>query len=455
MPRRVTLIGFLALVLVVPGVLVAATHSNPAVITIRDRVPSPASGGAVTINDSGSPPTTASPYPSTAEVIGGSGTITTMSVSLFGFNHAKPDDVDVLLVGPTGANIVLMSDSCGSTATGPINISFADGAAGILPDEGPCAGGAYKPFDWLDGIDTFPAPAPAPSTHMSLGLAFGGTDPNGTWSLYVVDDSAAGAGSFTSWSVNITTNGPAAPTAASPYPSNISVSGETPTPTGITVTLSGLAHTFFADIDVLLAGPTGVNLILMSDVCGNGELSARTFTFSDAAASAMTVVGPCPSGTYKPTNFFVDVFPAPAPAPSANTALSAFDGLDPNGTWSLYVVDDASSDSGKIGGGWSLTISGPTAVSVRALSARARPGSVTVSWSTGAETEITGFNVYRGNIRVNASLIHARASGTSAGRSYSLVDRNVRAGASYSYRLQVVKLDGSRVSAGSTSLTAR
>ena len=38
------------------------------------------------------------------------------------------------------------------------------------------------------------------------------------------------------------------------------------------------------------------------------------------------------------------------------SALSVFDGTDPNGTWKLYVVDDAADDTGAITGGWSLHI---------------------------------------------------------------------------------------------------
>ena len=66
------------------------------------------------------------------------------------------------------------------------------------------------------------------------------------------------------------------------------------------------------------------------------------------------------SGSYKPTNNSLgnpDAFPAPAPAPSVNTTLAAaFSGTAPNGTWSLYIVDDTTGDVGSISGGWSLTI---------------------------------------------------------------------------------------------------
>jgi hypothetical protein len=50
-----------------------------------------------------------------------------------------------------------------------------------------------------------------------------------------------------------------------------------------------------------------------------------------------------------------DIFPgAPPGAPAA--ALATFAGTDPNGAWRLFVVDDAGIDSGRIAGGWSLSL---------------------------------------------------------------------------------------------------
>jgi hypothetical protein len=42
-----------------------------------------------------------------------------------------------------------------------------------------------------------------------------------------------------------------------------------------------------------------------------------------------------------------DPFAAPAPTPVfENILFSVFDGEDPNGTWSLYIMDDAGGDAG-------------------------------------------------------------------------------------------------------------
>jgi subtilisin-like proprotein convertase family protein len=148
------------------------------------------------------------------------------------------------------------------------------------------------------------------------------------------------------------------PFASTPYPSDIAVVGMMGTVTNVTVTLNNINHTFPDDIDVLLVGPTGANAILMSDVGGSPDAVNVTLTLDDAAALSLPDSGPLVSGTFKPTNVGItaDTFPAPAPAGPYGTALSAFNVTNPNGTWSLYVVDDSLGDIGSIAGGWCLTI---------------------------------------------------------------------------------------------------
>jgi subtilisin-like proprotein convertase family protein len=144
--------------------------------------------------------------------------------------------------------------------------------------------------------------------------------------------------------------------AASPYPSTIAVSG-TGTVAKVTVTLLGLSHTFPSDIDVLLVGPTGANLLLLSDVGGSTAISGVNLTFDDAAGGPLPVPGVITSGTYQPTNNGIgDVFNAPAPAGPYGSTLSVFNGTNPTGTWLLYIMDDAVQDQGSLSGGWSLAI---------------------------------------------------------------------------------------------------
>lgn len=151
--------------------------------------------------------------------------------------------------------------------------------------------------------------------------------------------------------------------ASNPYPSAVTVAGLTGAVTNATVTLTGVSHTFPADIDVLLVGPSGQNVVLLADTGGGTDINNVNLTFSDAASG--NVPSPITSGTYRPTNGGAFSGPAPAPPPPYGATLAAFNGTVPNGAWNLYVYDDATGDTGTIAGGWSLdvTTNGPTIAS--------------------------------------------------------------------------------------------
>jgi subtilisin-like proprotein convertase family protein len=435
-----------------------------------------------------------SPYPSPITISGLTEPVSDVNVSLNSFSHTIASDVDVLLVGPAGQNLVLMSDVKGDSGF-PINnatLTFDDAAAGLIPATGALTTGTFKPTnrDDASGTDTFPAPAPAPSSATTLSV-FNGSNPNGQWRLFTVDDTSGDVGSIAGgWSLSITTapvsqpgeiefttgafrgaegQGPvtltlhriggsdgavsvtiatttpatavpgldftplsqtvsfasgqttaavpvtirddsavegvdetftvalSAPTGgatlgtrstavvsiddndatfdttpvtipasgtgassgapAAPYPDNIDVRGQASLIAGVDVTLTGFSHQVPIDVDILLVGPQGQNVVLMSDVGGNTSASGVNLTFSDSAANTIPVGGPLTTGTFRPSDDDTDgadSFPAPAPAPSTATDLSTFRDINPNGRWSLYIVDDASGDTGSISGGWSL-----------------------------------------------------------------------------------------------------
>jgi subtilisin-like proprotein convertase family protein len=134
---------------------------------------------------------------------------------------------------------------------------------------------------------------------------------------------------------------------ASLYPSPINVGGVSGTVTGVGVRLLNFTHSAPGDVDVLLVGPNGANILLLSDVGGTNPASKVTLTFSPGAVAA--VPSPVTSGTYRPTNNGAnDAFPPPAPTPSAITTLDVFNGSNPNGAWNLFVVDDAQNNTGLI-----------------------------------------------------------------------------------------------------------
>jgi subtilisin-like proprotein convertase family protein len=156
---------------------------------------------AITIPDSGA----ATPYPSTINVTGMSGTITNVAVTLKGFSHTWANDVDVLLAGPGGQAIRLM-ENAGTGPTVNANLTFTNGATAVLPQTGALSSGNYKPTAYAPAT-IYPTPAPAGSFGTNFAV-FNGTDANGTWSLYLLDDGAGDSGSSAGgWSVTLTTAG--------------------------------------------------------------------------------------------------------------------------------------------------------------------------------------------------------------------------------------------------------
>src|SRR5205085_7367851 len=137
---------------------------------------------------------------------------------------------------------------------------------------------------------------------------------------------------------------------ASPYPSGITASGLNGTVSNVTASLYNLGHWFYGDIDILMVGPQGQNVLLMSDACDTCPSQHMTVTFQDGMPALPQSICPISGNTYRPTNFEYigppyglpsDYFPRPAPQPTTpyGDRLSVFNGTDPNGTWNLYVVD--------------------------------------------------------------------------------------------------------------------
>ncbi|MGB0423499.1 MAG: hypothetical protein ACPGED_04230, partial [Flavobacteriales bacterium] len=140
-----------------------------------------------------------------------------------------------------------------------------------------------------------------------------------------------------------------------PYSSDIVVAGAPVAIENMSVTLTGVTHTFPSDMDVMLVAPNGDNFIFMSDAIGGNDIVAVDFTFADFAASALDATT-LTSGVYQPTNVGAgDVLPGVAPLDQGNVSLvGAFGGDDANGTWTIFVADDAGGDAGDITG-WEIS----------------------------------------------------------------------------------------------------
>jgi uncharacterized repeat protein (TIGR01451 family) len=185
--------------------------------TLGSRTNKFVSGVPITINDRPQGDTNsaaATPYPSTITVAGVAGMVSKVTVVLSNVSHTFPDDIDILLVSPQGQKVILMSDAGGTSANrNPISnvtLTFDDAAATIIPDTAQIVTGTFRPANHGGLPDNFPAPAPAAPFATTLS-AFSGINPNGVWSLYVVDDENLDAGSLTGWCLNLVESAPVNP----------------------------------------------------------------------------------------------------------------------------------------------------------------------------------------------------------------------------------------------------
>jgi len=222
--------------------------------------------------------------------------------------------------------------------------------------------GVYRATDLSLGLpDAWPGAPPGP--YFANLADFHAEDPNGSWSLHVVDDQGPfpfGAGKIQGgWSLGIETadpdvlipgSGTSGP--ADPYPATRTVSGMTGVITDANVFLGGVGHRRPDNLDILLVGPRGQKVTLMSDTCGEPDAEFALWAFDDEAPAAMPDGGGgdmCPTGIYRPTDHEPgEGLPAPAPPGPYATSLSAFDFTDPNGEWRLFVSDDSAGEDGWI-----------------------------------------------------------------------------------------------------------
>jgi len=169
-----------------------ATFTNPAPIDITDNSP-------------------ASPYPATVNVTGFVGNVQKVTATLRSFTHTCPEDLAVLLVGPSGAKSILMGNvgGCPQGASEPvINLTFDQAATNSLADiasSGYPVSGSYRPSE-SGPTSSLSPPAPGSPYPVNLGI-FGGTPANGVWQLFIEDQFNVDVGSVTG-GVSLTLNAP-------------------------------------------------------------------------------------------------------------------------------------------------------------------------------------------------------------------------------------------------------
>ena len=145
----------------------------------------------------------ASPYPSSINVSGLVGDVNKVKVVIDGFSHGFPEDVDMVLVSPDGTEVALMSDVGGNDPVSDLRFEFDDDAVDVL-DANPLTSGSFQPSN-IGAGDSLPTIGSGAGTLLD---DFAGSDPNGTWSLFVNDDNPPDSGSIDAWHLILQT-GPA------------------------------------------------------------------------------------------------------------------------------------------------------------------------------------------------------------------------------------------------------
>jgi subtilisin-like proprotein convertase family protein len=326
------------LVVALAAATFAAAPASAATQTFRNQQP-------ILIPGPGSQ-NSASPYPSSITVGGMAGPITDVKVVLHRFGHTFPSDVDILLVSPAGHGVLVMSDACSDTVIEDFTWVFSQDAPNQMVP--PCDLSVYRPTNLPGGGDFFPFAPPGPYGE-SL-ATFNNQNANGEWRLYVFDDAPNDSGDIElGWSLTVTTGsaeatvpGTGTSGTANPYPLSRTVSGEGEVITDLDVQLEGVWHQRPDDLDLLLVGPRGQSVVLMSDACDSFAANAFGFVWNDLAPGPMPDTQACSLRDYRPADYEPgDVWPAPAPPGPHAGALSAFNFTDPNGEWRLFVVDDS------------------------------------------------------------------------------------------------------------------
>lgn len=183
---------------------------------------------------------------------------------------------------------------------------------------------------------------------------FRGENPNGTWTLTVRDDTATDIGTLSAFSLDITTAAPPSTTtntfstlpalAIGPGPSLHSsaqiVGGVGTVLTEVELYME-LTHTFSGDLDMTLLPPVGPAIKLSTDNGAGNDNNFNGTTFDQDSVNVATDFA------------YVNLVVVPNLQPEGS--FDNWIGIDPNGSWTLNVDDDAGGDSGVLAR-WDITV---------------------------------------------------------------------------------------------------
>ena len=268
--------------------------------------------------------------------------------------HTFAADLDITLTSPAGTVVTISTDNGGSNDNVYNGTLWDDQAnpAGQVPYA--ANNGLVTDHTYVNLVTATPL-----VVEEALG-AFIGENPNGTWTITITDDLGGDFGTLSSWSLGVSTlpappteatnsfsnNAPVAiPTGPAVVSSTIAAAGGGSTITRIVLT-SRITHTFASDLDITVQSPSGTVVTLTTDNGGSND-NVYNGTIWDDRGGTLNPPGPATD------NVYVNLVPETPLV--AEEALAAFNGENPNGTWTLTVSDDLGGDGGSIDG-WTLDI---------------------------------------------------------------------------------------------------
>ncbi|WP_217914534.1 proprotein convertase P-domain-containing protein [Miltoncostaea marina] len=293
-------------------------------------------------------PTATDPVESQIVVSGAESVIRDVDVRTF-IEHTASGDLDIELESPEGTVVKLVVGNNGAVGS---NDSFD----GTLWDDSATE---------LATDTTYPAPDGAVPELVPQGALgkFIGEDPNGTWILRVLDaNDDADGGTLGSWQLALTTQATAPQLTATEHPSSIGTplpvpdatdDGGTVTPGGVTheIVVSG-AKDYLWDANVVTDATHSVNV---------GDLRIRV-TNPQGRTVVLSTNNNGGAGFYE-DRLFDDSAAALVSTTASDTdpvvpegALAALVGGNPNGTWTIEVLDSLVGDDQGSLAGWTLQL---------------------------------------------------------------------------------------------------
>ncbi|MGV6853218.1 MAG: proprotein convertase P-domain-containing protein [bacterium] len=271
-----------------------------------------------------------------------------INLSIDIINAANPNapvkdtaELDIKLTSPSGTTVTISS---GNGATGAFFSTYFDDSAISNNTVTDATYGGYN-----GGHAETPL-----MVESALG-AFIGEDPNGTWTIEVVDTAPGGpVATLNSWGLEIKSldKTPDATSVSASSTANSLISDSAAVTDQLSVSTLGkvicdvdlntnITHTFSADLDINLKSPQGTIVTITTDNGSDFDDVFNGTLWDDSASENATD--------------FVYANSVVATSLVPEGAMSAFNGEDPNGNWSLFITDDTAGNDGTLVS-WGLDI---------------------------------------------------------------------------------------------------